>query len=90
MLDLKVEIVKQKILHWDDTVIMVDKKRACFRFYGNEKFAYYTAHEKKNISGMDKDDIFKNLTKGTNLIHNHLVSNYNVIIYLIIVNVMLI
>ena len=47
MLDLKAEIVKQKILHWDDTVIMVDKKRACFRFYGNEKFAYYTAHEKK-------------------------------------------
>lgn len=77
ILELKSEIIKQKILHWDDTVIMVDKKRACFRFYGNEKFAYYTAHEQKNFEGMEEDAIFKNLTKDTNLVHDHLVSNYN-------------
>lgn len=75
--DLKREIIKQKILHWDDTVIMVDKKKSCFRFYGNEKYALYTAHDKKDKKGMDDDNIFINLSEDTNLIHDHLTSNYN-------------
>ena len=38
--DLYNEILKLKLMYWDDTVIMIDTKRACLRFYGNEKIAY--------------------------------------------------
>ena len=43
------EIIKQQLLHWDDTVIMINTKRSCLRFYGTEKLALYTAHSHKNI-----------------------------------------
>lgn len=45
--ELHKEILKQKVINWDDTVIDVNKKRACLRFYGTEKLAYYTAHKKR-------------------------------------------
>ena len=41
---MKEEIIKQPILHWDDTVMIVDTKRSCLRFYGTDKLAMYTAH----------------------------------------------
>ena len=41
--DLKHVLVTRKIIYWDDTVIFILTKRACFRFYGDERIAYYTA-----------------------------------------------
>ena len=44
MEEMKTEIIKQPLLHWDDTVIMINTKRSCLRFYWTEKLAMYTAH----------------------------------------------
>lgn len=40
--DLKLLLITRRIVYWDDTVIMILAERACFRFYGDEKIAYYT------------------------------------------------
>ena len=45
--ELKKEIIKLDIVHWDDTVIMINKNRGCLRFYGNDKLAYYASHTRK-------------------------------------------
>ena len=66
----------QKILYWDDTVIFMNTTRACFRFYGNEKVAYYTAHEAKDAKGIEADGILANLTEETYLMHDHVKYNY--------------
>ena len=71
MQEMKKEIIKQKLLHWDDTVIMVDTNRSCLRFYGTEKLAYYTAHMQKNKEGLDEDEILKLLSKETIVEHDH-------------------
>ena len=42
------ELIKQQLVYWDDTVIMIDTKRSCLRFYGTEKIAMYTAHANKD------------------------------------------
>lgn len=75
--DLKSKIIDAKVLHWDDTVIKINKKKSCFRFYGTKNLAYYTAHLKKDADGMKLDNIFDNLTRKTTLVHDHLLSNYN-------------
>ena len=75
--ELHKEIVKQTLLHWDDTVIDIDKKRACLRFYGTEKLAYYKAHEKKDKQGLDDDEVLSLLSKNTVVIHDHNKVNYN-------------
>jgi len=77
MIEIKTEIIKQKILHWDDTVIMINTKRSCLRFYGTEKIAMYTAHEHKNKEGLDKDGILNVLAKDTVVEHDHNKINYN-------------
>jgi len=77
MIDLKKEIIKQPLLHWDDTVIMVDTTRSCLRFYGNDKLAMYAAHPHKNKDGLDKDGILNVLTKDTVVEHDHNCVNYN-------------
>ena len=66
----------QRILYWDDTVIFMNTARACFRFYGNEKVAYYTAHEAKDAKGIEADGILANLTEKTYLMHDHVKYNY--------------
>lgn len=66
----------QRILYWDDTVIFVNTARACFRFYGNEKVAYYTAHAAKNAEGIEEDGILSALTEDTYLMHDHVKYNY--------------
>lgn len=48
--ELHKKILCQKILHWDDTAISIDKKQSCLRFYGTEKLAYYKAHNKKDFN----------------------------------------
>ena len=45
--DLYLELLKLNLVHWDDTVIMINQKRSCLRFYGNERIAYFTAHDTK-------------------------------------------
>lgn len=77
MKEAKIEIIKQKLLHWDDTVIMIDKNRACLRFYGTDKLAYYTAHLHKDKEGLDDDGILQLLPKDTIVEHDHNKVNYN-------------
>ena len=47
MKDIKLETIKQPIVYWDDTVVMVDTQRGCLRFYGTDKIAMYVAHPRK-------------------------------------------
>ncbi len=75
--DLKFYITHLKLLYWDDTVIMINKNRACMRFYGNEDVALYCAHMQKNKTGIDKDNILKMLTSSTIVEHDHNIINYN-------------
>lgn len=74
--ELYIKILKQPILYWDDTVIMINTKRACLRFYGNEKIAYYTAHETKGEVGIKEDAILDTLSTETKVMHDHNKINY--------------
>ena len=74
--DVKDACVRQKILYWDDTVIFINTKRGCMRFYGNERLAFYTAHEKKDAAGIEADGILARLTSFTSLMHDHVKYNY--------------
>ena len=75
--DLKNELVKRRLIYWDDTVVMADKKRICLRFYGDETIAYYVAHEKKDMEGIREDGILEVLTDDTWVMHDHNTINYN-------------
>ncbi len=77
MKEAKKEIIKQKLLHWDDTVIMINKHRSCLRFYGTDKLAYYTAHLHKDKEGLDNDGILQLLPEDTIVEHDHNKINYN-------------
>lgn len=57
--DIRKEILKQDVVSWDDTVIMINTQRACLRFYGTEKLALYKAHMHKDKEGLDRDNIFE-------------------------------
>ena len=74
--ELYKEILKAKLLYWDDTVIMINAKRGCLRFYGNDKIAYYTAHNQKNEKGILEDNILNTLSKETIVMHDHNKINY--------------
>lgn len=56
---------------------MINKKRACLRFYGTEKLAYYMAHEQKNLEGIKEDNILNTLSENTTVMHDHNKVNYN-------------
>ena len=75
--DLKLLLITRKIVYWDDTVIMILTKRACFRFYGDETIAYYTAHARKNMESLDDDNVLNLLTANTKTMHDHNTVNYN-------------
>lgn len=75
--ETKKEMIKQELLHWDDTVIMINTKRSCLRFYGTEKLELYTAHSHKNKEGLDKDGILSALAETTTVEHDHNKINYN-------------
>ena len=77
MKEIKVEIIKQPLLHWDDTVIMINTNRSCLRFYGTDKLAMYTAHLRKNKEGLDEDGILNVLSEDTIVEHDHNKVNYN-------------
>lgn len=75
--DLRDLLIVQPVIYWDDTVIMIDTKRACLRFYGNEKIAWYKAHEHKDLESIMDDDILKQLGKDIYVMHDHNSINYN-------------
>lgn len=75
--DVRKEILKQDVVCWDDTVIMINKQRACFRFYGTEMLALYKAHMHKDKEGLDSDNILKLLPPTTTVVHDHNKVNYN-------------
>ena len=75
--EMKKEIVHQSLLHWDDTVIMINTKRSCLRFYGTDRLALYTAHSQKNKEGLDEDGILGALPENAIVEHDHNKVNYN-------------
>lgn len=77
MQDLHRRVLRCPILYWDDTVVFVDTKQTCMRFYGDERLALYTAHERKNMEGIMKDGILPKLGPDTWVMHDHNTINYN-------------
>ena len=75
--DLKLLLITRAIVYWDDTVVMIMATRGCFRFYGDETIAYYTAHAKKDMAGIDEDNVLALLTSDTKVMHDHNTLNYN-------------
>lgn len=75
--DLKLVLITRKVVYWDDTVIFILATRACFRFYGDETIAYYTAHAHKDMESLDDDNILNLLDAGTKAMHDHNTVNYN-------------
>lgn len=75
--DLKFYIIHLALVYWDDTVVMINTKRGCLRFYGNEDVALYTAHKKKDKVGLDEDNILNLLNSTTIVEHDHNKVNYN-------------
>lgn len=75
--ELHKELIKSSIVYWDDTVISINKKQSCMRYYGNDSICLFKAHEKKNKEGLDKDNILKLLSSKTIVEHDHNKVNYN-------------
>lgn len=75
--ELKSRCLLLGTLYWDDTVIDVNTKRACLRFYGDEQTALYKAHLHKDKAGIDQDGILTLLSKETVVMHDHNKVNYN-------------
>ena len=69
-------VLKLGVLYWDDTVIMINGKKSCLRFYGNDKLAYYTAHLKKDEEGIKEDKILNTLSNNVKVMHDHNIINY--------------
>ena len=74
--ELRKPLLQHTLIHWDDTVIQINQKRACFRFYGDEKFALYKAHPQKNKEGVVEDKLLTLLNDRTTVVHDHLTMNY--------------
>ena len=79
--DLRLKLITLNLLYWDDTVIFINTKRACFRFYGNETIAFYTAHMEKGLKGLMEDSVLPLLTGETKVMHDHNTVNYNPAFY---------
>ena len=75
--DLRRRMLRQGLIYWDDTVVFADTKRICLRFYGDERIAFFVAHDHKDMEGLLKDGILENLSKETKVMHDHNRVNYN-------------
>ena len=75
--DLRLKLITLNLLYWDDTVIFINTKHACFRFYGDESIAFYTAHMEKGLKGLLEDNVLPLLTGDTKVMHDHNTVNYN-------------
>lgn len=77
MAELKRAMITRELLYWDDTVIMIQTRRACMRFYGDETISYYTAHEHKDLDSLLEDQVLTVLSPETTVMHDHNRVNYN-------------
>ena len=75
--DVRLQCIRSSLLYWDDTVIYVNTKRACMRFYGNETVALFKAHERKDRASIDEDAILAALSPKATVMHDHVIMNYN-------------
>lgn len=75
--DVKRMLTAVFVLYWDDTVIFINKARACMRFYGTETLALFTAHEGEGREGLDEDGLLALLSAQTHVMHDHNTVNYN-------------
>ena len=84
--ELKKEMLKLKIIHWDDTVVKLLNgeenkeskiKNGIIRFYGDKRLALLIGHNSKSKEGIDADNILNNLSKETVCVHDHVLVNYN-------------
>lgn len=75
--ELRKKIIQEKIVYWDDTVISINGKRGCLRFYGTDQYALYKAHAKKNKEGLDEDQVLSFLNAQNIVEHDHNKVNYN-------------
>ena len=74
--DVRTACVGSSLLYWDETVVFIDTSRACVRFYGNERLAYYTAHMNKNLDGIMEDNVLPALPETATVMHDHCLINY--------------
>ena len=74
--EMRKHLLKQPLVHWDDTVIMVNQSRACLRFYGDEKLALFKAHPQKDKEGVINDRLLTLLNELTKVMHDHNTINY--------------
>ncbi len=74
---LRKALITAPLLYWDETVIMVDSRRGCLRFYGTDRLAFYAAHEQKTLETVLSDKILTELTEDTLVMHDHNMENYN-------------
>ena len=75
--ELRKKIITSTLIQWDDTVITINGKQSCMRYYGNDFICLYKAHERKNKEGLDKDNILGLLNGNTVVEHDHNKVNYN-------------
>lgn len=74
--DVRNACIGSPLLYWDETVVFIDTSRACVRFYGNERLAYYTAHMSKNLDGIMEDNVLPALPETATVMHDHCLINY--------------
>lgn len=77
IMELKQQIIKLPIVHWDDTTCKIDNKNGIVRYYGDDYYALLIGHDTKSKDGIDEDKILCNLTKDTVCVHDHVLLNYN-------------
>lgn len=84
--ELKEEMLKLKIIHWDDTVVKLLNaegnkenkiKNGIIRFYGDKNLALLIGHNSKSKEEIDADNILNKLGKDTVCVHDHVLVNYN-------------
>ena len=74
--DVRIACIGSPLLYWDETVVFIDTSRACIRFYGNDRLAFYTAHQNKNLEGIMTDNILPALPETATVMHDHCLINY--------------
>lgn len=75
--DLRIMLLLQKVVYWDDTVADQDTERGCLRFIGSEKIACYFGHAHKDNYGLFADGVLQYMSGDQHCMHDHNKSNYD-------------
>lgn len=75
--DLRYEMIKQRLLQWDDTVIPINGANANLRVYSNEYLAFYAAHLHKGLASIFEDGILNHISIKTIVVHDDCCTNYS-------------